>query len=69
MILLCLIEKGILGTSRSQTSDSVVKLLSGTNIPLLSPLASLPDLNNYDNFLRTTPNDAEQVKVRINSKI
>ncbi|XP_062603475.1 uncharacterized protein LOC134265243 [Saccostrea cucullata] len=53
---------GILGTSRSQTSSSIVKLLDGTKIPMLSPFASLPELSNYDNFLRTTPSDTEQVK-------
>lgn len=53
---------GILGTSRSQTAQKVADLLNGTKIAMLSPFASLPKLRNYDNFLRTTPDDTQQVK-------
>ncbi|XP_033746774.1 uncharacterized protein LOC117331910 [Pecten maximus] len=55
---------GVLGTSRSQTTYNVLKML-GSNIPVISPFATLPELANFPNFLRTTPADNDQVQVVI----
>ncbi|XP_069101089.1 uncharacterized protein [Argopecten irradians] len=55
---------GVLGTSRSQTTHNVLKML-GSNIPVISPFATLPELADFPNFLRTTPADNDQVQVVI----
>ncbi|OWF56546.1 Metabotropic glutamate receptor 5 [Mizuhopecten yessoensis] len=55
---------GVLGTSRSQTTSNVLNML-GSNIPVISPFATLPELANFPNFLRTTPADNDQVQVVI----
>ena len=54
---------GIIGASRSQTTASILQMLQDKPIPVLSPFASLPELREYPNFLRTTPADSEQVQV------
>ncbi|XP_060062918.1 uncharacterized protein LOC132543434 [Ylistrum balloti] len=55
---------GVLGTSRSHTTYNVLKML-GSNIPVISPFATLPELAEFPNFLRTTPADNDQVQVVI----
>ncbi|KAK3103433.1 hypothetical protein FSP39_019176 [Pinctada imbricata] len=55
---------GILGPSRSYTAASILRLLDGVvpPVPVVSSFASLPELRQYYNFVRTIPADSEQVK-------
>ncbi|KAL3852371.1 hypothetical protein ACJMK2_016025 [Sinanodonta woodiana] len=53
---------GILGPSRSQTTEGVLEALAGMDIPVISPSATYPNLSRYSNFLRTSHSDESQAK-------
>ncbi|XP_050414720.1 uncharacterized protein LOC126828782 [Patella vulgata] len=57
---------GIIGTSISQTTSSISRLLEHTKIPVVGIAATLPELSNktlYPNFVRAIPSDTIQSKV------
>ncbi|KAK6176864.1 hypothetical protein SNE40_015081 [Patella caerulea] len=57
---------GIIGTSTSQTTSSISRLLEHTKIPVVGIAATLPELSNktlYPNFVRAIPSDTIQSKV------
>jgi ABC-type branched-subunit amino acid transport system substrate-binding protein len=56
---------GIIGPSRSSTSEKVLSVVKNTDIPVISPYATFPDLRNSQNFLRTIPSDDDQVMASI----
>lgn len=53
---------GIIGTSKSETTAAVLETISGTNIPVLSPFATYPDLSRSWNFYRTTLSEDQQLE-------
>lgn len=54
---------GILGASYSTTTQQVLSMVENTDIPVVSPFATYPDLRNSKNFFRTIPSDEDQVQV------
>lgn len=56
---------GIIGTSNSETTRAILETIFGTNVPVLSPFATYPDLGRFSNFYRTTPSDDQQLKAII----
>lgn len=59
-------NQGFVGPSYSETAKDVAAFLNDVKVPIISPSATLPDLDNrieYGSFLRAAISDEYQAKV------
>ena len=55
---------GIIGASGSANTAAILDAISGTDVPVLAPFATYPDLSQFTNFYRLTHSEDVQIHVR-----